>query len=341
MSSTLSKWLQSLAWGRVGISLILAAILSVTAVLVIHNFSKPQTFAVINAQSELLTYSVFNPELAVIYGSGLRISSWPDDNGSNRDDTCANGVIIPGVMSSVTYQRIEKNVLQISVEGKGEFRSDTDGVIPFDGELLLYKDETCGSPISNRFPIWGPGKIGSAFAMRSDGPGPILLSGSLEVFGRTIELGSLSGGAMYSAAQPLSIPSGGYVESYRPTNDQKTSNVAAEETALFGYVSLSDENGLGVHVTTETPQLQVSMPGVKENTNRIEIGLFAQVLNDPNILVLQLGFFLLALIWPISISLVSLSLSKRDPVLPIIDDNQNVHSVLPIDNTPLSPNEGT
>lgn len=305
--------LRSLAWGRVGISLLLAVIFSVLAVLVVHKVGKPQTFAVINARSEVLSYSVFNPELAIIYGSGLKISSWPDGGGVSRDGQCVGGAIIPDVMATVTYQRIEKNVIQISIDGKGELRSDQDSVAGFDGELVLYRDAECGDPVSNRFPIWGPGKIGSAFAMRSDGPGPILLSGSLEIFGRTIDLGPFrGGGAMYPATQPLTIPSGGYIESNRPGDREQSSNVAAEDTALFGYVSLSDEDGLGIHVTTETPELQISTPGVKENTNRIEIGLFAQVLNDPNILAIQLGLVLLALLWPISISAVSLALSRPE-----------------------------
>lgn len=307
------KTLRSLAWARVGVSLLLAVIFSVLAVLAIHMVRKPQTFAVINARSEVLSYSVFNPELAIIYGSGLKISSWPEDGGVNRDGQCVAGAIIPDVMATVTYQRIEKNVIQISIDGKGELRSDQNSVAGFDGELVLYMDAECGDLVSNRFPIWGPGKIGSAFAMRSDGPGPILLSGSLEVFGRTIDLGPFGGGgAMYSAAQPLTIPSGGYIESNRPDDGEQSSNVAAEDTALFGYVSLSEEDGLGVHVTTETPELQLSTPGVKENTNKIEIGLFAQVLNDPNILTIQLFLVLLALLWPMSISAVGLALSRPE-----------------------------
>ncbi|MHA6687646.1 hypothetical protein [Mesorhizobium sp. A556] len=330
MPFTWNNRLRSLAWGRVGISFLLAAVLSALAVLVIHMVRDPQTFAIINARSEVLSYNVFNPELAIIYGSGLKISSWPDDRGVSRDGQCVGGAIIPDVMSTVTYQRIEKSVIQISIDGKGEHRSDQNSVAGFDGELVLYMDAECGDLVSNRFPIWGPGKIGSAFAMRSDGPGPILLSGSLDVFGRTIDLGPFRGGAMYPATQPLTIPSGGYIESHRPGDGGQSSNVAAEDTALFGYVSLSDEDGLGVHVTTETPELQISTPGVKENTNRIEIGLFAQVLNDPNILAIQLTLVLLALLWPISMSVVSLSLSR-----PELESQNDDPPSIELNSTPL------
>lgn len=309
MPSTWSDRFKAISWRRVATSFLLAIVLSVATVGILSLVRKPQTFAVIDARSEFMEFSVFNPELSFIYGTGFRISSWPD---GSKDGKCASGALAPDVMSRVSYQRVEKQGLVVLIDGKGEHRLDDGSAGSFDGEVLLYADATCGQLISNRFPIWGPGKIGSAFSMRSDGPGPILLEGSLATYGRTIDLWPFGrGGAIYSAAEPLTIPSGGYIESNAKAL-QAEDPVADELTALFGYVALSDEPGLAVHVTTETPRLQISTPGAQPNSSRIEVGLFAQVLNDPTILAAQIFLILLVLLWPITIDLVGLAVSGGD-----------------------------
>lgn len=318
MLSTWSERLKSLSWLRVCLSFVFAILFSLLTLGLLSIVRTPQTFAVIKARSEIMEFKVFNPDLSIIYGGGLRISSWPD-SAAQLDKACVKGAIIPAVMSSITYQRIDGGELVIIVNGKGDLRRDDGKVIPFDGELVLFNDlsnpadtklEACGNLTSNKFPIWGPGRIGAGLSMRSDGPGPILLEGELATFGRTIDLGPLKGGAMYAAGEPIGLPSGGYVDSNGFEGDDDK-HVPAEQTALFGYVSHSaDEPGLGVNVTTETPRLQLSTPGVRQDSNRIEIGLFAQVLNDPSILAIQLFAVLFALFWPISIDLIGLAVSK-------------------------------
>ncbi|WP_395517831.1 hypothetical protein [Pseudorhizobium flavum] len=287
----------------------MAVLFSFAAVGALNLVSKPQTFAVIDARSEYVEFSVFNPELSIIYGSGLRVSSWSDDS---EDGQCVEGALLPGVMSLVSYQRIAERELVVTISGKGE-RLNGGIATPFNGEVVLYTDaEECGALTTSRFPIWGPGKIGSSLTMRSDGPGPILLEGTLETFGRTVDLWPFGrGGAIYSAGEPLTIPSGGFVES-DAENFDSLGKIPDEQTALFGYVSMSDEPGLSVQVTTETPRLQVSTPGVREDSSRIEVGLFAQVLNDPTILAGQLTLVLLVLLWPITIDLVGLAFSGSD-----------------------------
>lgn len=154
-----------LAWRRVGASFGLALLLSlIVNFLLLWFAAQPHTLAVINGRSEFASFSVFNPELTIIYGNGLRISSWPD---SSRDGKCAEGAVLPGVLSIVSYQRVEQNVLQITVNGPGELRLDDSRTEPFDGEVILYEDAECGQLVSKRFPIWGPGKVGSAFSMQS------------------------------------------------------------------------------------------------------------------------------------------------------------------------------
>lgn len=309
MPSISSDWLVAVSWRRLATSFLLAIVFSLAALGALNLVRKPQTFAVINARSEFMEFTVFNPALSIIHGAGLKISG---SGGEGEEDKCTQGAFLPSVLSRISYQRIEKQALVIVIDGKGEHRRDDGSAEAFDGEVVLYTDEACGKLTANRFPIWGPGKIGSALAMRSDGPGPILLEGSLTIFGRTIDLQPFGrGGAIYSAGEPLAIPSGGYIES-NAAQLQATDPVPAELTALFGYVAFTEESGLDVHVTTETPRLQVSTPGVRENASRIEVGLFAQVLNDPTILAAQFFFILLVTLWPTAKEVVNFAVSGTD-----------------------------
>jgi hypothetical protein len=295
-----------LPWLRVGVSLALATLLAFGAVWGLFWFyGKPSTLTSIKARSELVTFDVFNPELAIIHAQGLRIGSWPD---ASRDDQCGAGAFLPGVGAKVTYQRVEQGALQITIEGAGELRTPAGGTVPFEGELLLFHDASCQPGLlANRLPVWGPGKIGSPFSMRSDGPGPILLSATLDVFGRTIDVPFFGkSGSIYVAIEEMAIPPGSFIESDRPLDGANEELALNPEGAMFGFVELSGEPGLSVFVSTESRQLGVTTPGARANSSRIDLGLFVQVLNDPGFLKIQLSFALLLLLAPKLTSAVDL-----------------------------------
>jgi len=301
-----------LAWARLGVSVALAVLLAALASYALHALSdNPRTLTAISARSEYASFSVFNPDLAIIYAKGLRIVTSSEANVENQ---CGSGVILPGVGSRVSYQRIEKNLLLITIEGKGELRDPRGKGLFFDGEIILQTDVTCdGAMLTNRLPIWGPGKIGSPFAMRSDGPSPTLLSGTLDVFGRTISVPVLNNsGSIYAAIDDMAIPPGSVVESERHRTRGGSLAVPDSESAMFGFIEVSEEPGFAISVSTESPELSITPPGARSNSSRIDLSLFVQVLNDPVFLQIQLFFVLLFLLWPIFIDAVGLAYSRND-----------------------------
>ncbi|WP_289730289.1 hypothetical protein [Rhizobium sp. S163] len=290
--------LRQLPWLHGCASLLLATVLAFGAIWGLFWFyGQPRTMTSIKAESELVTFHVFNPELAIIYAQGLRISSWPD---GSRDGQCGDGAVLPGIGAEVSYQRVEQAPLQVTVEGAGELRLSTGETVPFDGELLMFRDPSCAAGLlANRLPIWGPGKIGSPFSMRSDGPGPILLSATLDVFGRTIDVPLFGrSGAIYAAVEGMEIPPGSFIESDRPVEGARQEMGLDPAGAMFGFIDLSEKPGFSVFVSTESRQLGVTTPGARTGISRIDLSLFVQVVNDPGFLKIQLSLALLLFLVP-------------------------------------------
>lgn len=304
--------LKRLAWLRLGLSIVFAAGLALIATLALHGLSgKPRTLTSIDARTELISFSVFNPDLAILYAQGFRIVSWPD---GTLDSQCAAGAFMPGVGSRVTYQRIDKTPLLVIVEGEGTFRKADDEILPFNGELFLMADPKCdASLMANRLPVWGPGRIGSAFSMRSDGPSPTLLSGTLDVFGRTVSVPLWgNGGAIYVAIEDMAIPAGSLIQTDPITATNASSRAPNSDAAMFGFVGLSDEPGLSVSVSTESPELSITPPGARADSSHIDLSLFVQVINDPVFLKIQLFFALAFLIWPALMDAITLAHSRSE-----------------------------
>lgn len=307
--------LKQLAWLRLGTSIGLALGLAFLVTFALHLVSgKPRTLTSIEARSEFVSFTVFNPDLAILYAQGFRIFSWPD---GELDNECVNGAFLPGVGARVTYQRSAKGPLLATIEGEGKLRRLSGDILPFDGELMLVADaDKCRSPLlANRLPVWGPGRIGSAFSMRSDGPSPALLSGTLDVFGRTVAFPFWGkGGAIYAAIEDMAIPAGSLIQTDGMPAGNGGSSLPNSEAAMFGFVELSEEPGLSVSVSTESPQLSITPPGARADSSRIDLSLFVQVINDPIFLKIQLFFALAFLLWPALMDAINLVHSRSDDV---------------------------
>lgn len=305
MRSIWSSALQILAWQRVVAAFAISVVLTVLSLWVFGSLGGPRTFAVIQANSEYLKYRVFNTQLASFPADGFRVGLADD---TALEGQCLTGMVEPRLDGTVEYIRRTGSELIISLSAGGI----TSSGVSMDGPTSLVADETCSEATPVLLPVWGPGQVGDTFTVRSDGFGPILLSGSLEVFGRTIDLGWFGqGGAVYSASSdPMTIPPGGWL--WTDGGDAaKGSDLPPEEAALFGYVDRQAEHGLNVRVTTESPLLQIIAPGGRLDPGRIEIGLFAQALNDPNILRAQFALLIFLLLFPIMIDLVALATSRE------------------------------
>lgn len=305
MPLTWNRLLGLFAWQRVIAALAISVLLTLLTLWGFGSLGGPRTFAVIQANSEYLRYRVFNTQLASFPVDGFRIGL---SNDVKLEGQCLSGNLEPRLDGAVEYIRQSGGELIVTLEGGGI----TSSGVSMPGPTSLVADPDCAPSTTSMLPVWGPGQVGNTFTVRSDGFGPILLSGALEVFGRTIDLGWLGrGGAVYSAsAEPMTIPPGGWLW----TDGGETGGdkgLPPEEAALFGYVDVHAEQGLNVHVTTESPQLQIIAPGGRLEPGRIEIGLFAQALNDPNILRAQFALLIFLLLLPIMIDLVALATSKE------------------------------
>lgn len=302
MRSIWNSAVRGLAWQRVTAAIAISVGLTLGAIWVFGALGGPQTFAVIQANSEYLRYRVFNTQLASFPADGFRIGLSDD---AALEGQCLTGTIAPRIDGVVEYIRQADGPLIIALGNGGVVSSGA----AFDGLVSLVRDADCPGKPAAMLPVWGPGQVGDTFTVRSEGFGPILLSGTLEVFGRTVDLGWFGqGGAVYAASgQPMTVPPGGWIWT---DGDASGMALPPEEAALFGYVDAASEQGLNVRVTTESPMLQIIAPGGRLEPGRIEIGLFAQALNDPNILRAQFALLIFLLVFPIMIDLVALATSR-------------------------------
>jgi hypothetical protein len=294
--------LRGLAWTRIAAAVALSIIATLITIWLFGILGGPQTLAVIEAESEYVRYRVFNSQLASFPADGFRVG-YADE--ARIEGTCLSGMVEPRIDGSVEYIRQGSDPLLIVLEKGGS--NETTGT--FNGMTSLVADSECGEIGKFLFPVWGPGQVGDTFSVRSEGMAPLLNSGTVVVLGRTIDLGWLGeGGAIYStSSQPLTIPPGGWI--WTGEGDEA---LPPEEAALFGYADASPEKGLGVRVTTESPLLKMIAPGGTLEPMRIEIGLFAQALNDPNILRAQFALLIFLLVFPIMIDAVALATSRTE-----------------------------
>ncbi len=303
MLSIWTRLTARLAWGRVSAALGLSIAITLLTTLGFSALGGPQTLTVVQAHSEYVRYRVFNANLASFLTDGMRIGLADD---ASLEGLCASGTLTPQVDSVVEYIRQARSALIVTISAGGTLGTGA----TFAGMISLVADTTCPGKPPATLPVWGPGQVGDTFTVRSEGIGPMLLSGTLEVFGRTIDLGWLgSGGALYAASsQPMTIPPGGWIWSNGA--ERGDAQVPPEESAFFGYVNSAADTGLDVRLTTETPLLQIIAPGGRLEPSRVEIGLFAQALSDPNILRAQLSLLIFFLLFPIMIDLVGLATSR-------------------------------
>lgn len=269
--------------------------------------SIPATLAVIEGQTEYLSYRSFNPELSKFSANGFRVSFAADEH---LEGTCLEGTIAPDVDARISYTKRRGEALALHMDGKGGEIRKTSETVKFQADIALFADPACGERAVRKLPVWGPGRIGDAFTVREDGIAPTLLSGNLSLFGRTVNLGWLGqGNQLYPASsQSFALPPGGWLwTDGTPSSGDK---VSPEQAALFGFVEVEDEGALAMRLSTETPHLQIVAPGGRMEPDRIEIGMFVQILNDPNILKLQLFIFILFFLLPIVSDLVNVARSN-------------------------------
>ncbi|WP_119461353.1 hypothetical protein [Rhodospirillaceae bacterium SYSU D60014] len=262
------------------------------------------TLSIINAQVEKIEFRVSNAEQAVISVDNMRLSTE-----AAGPIACGRKEIEPALGSLVTYTSRRDEPLVIEVENYRRIGSQARRDAADEEKAIALVAEGCGSAQGMRLPVFGPGRLGDRLSQRFEGWSYLLLSGSLNVYGRTlsIPLPSFSaGGALYPAfSEPILLPAGSEL-------DTMLGAASDPRTALVGFATVTSGEPLDVAVSTAAEQINVHPPGSGTDPIRIEIGTFTQILNDPNVLRLSAYILILVLLLPIMIGLVSLAADERE-----------------------------
>lgn len=285
------------------------------------------TIAIVTARTPAVEFVVQSPSIAALRLSGLMIR-WEAGSTTKANvphQACLPGLLEPNIGTRVRYIRFEEEPVRIELLGaKGQpaasFRL-VQGNVPLDAEqsgyLVLEPLGTCAGRPESIFPIQGEVDIGQemAGATASDAGRPTpLIEGSVEIYGRTIDLpgwlstllqarhaaGSgdsrrLDGVYIYPAAK-LVLPPGSRIQEWAQNGVRR---------AWWGFAIIENRiNALTINVSTEASQFAIFRPGSGTGPELLKIGMFAQLLNDPNLQTLQLLVALFAALMGIGMQLV-------------------------------------
>lgn len=276
----------------------------ITAIIIscISLVGRPRTLTVINAEVESLEFSVSNPDQAAIDVENMRLIG--DVAGVTG---CFSGRLEPALSSTVSYSGRHNEPLLITIETVTGL--DGRGLASAAHDVQLVAD--CPGVEAVRLPVFGPGSLGDRLSQRADGWSYVLLSGSLNVYGRTLSIplpGFRAGGALYPAfEQPVVLPAASRVET--------RSGIAGRgsaDRAMIGFAEWRPDQPLQVAVSTAADEISILPPGAAAQPMRIEIGIFAQIFSDPNILRLQAYLLIFILLLPIVLDTIALALAGSD-----------------------------
>jgi hypothetical protein len=246
----------------------------------------------LTATSESVKFRVVNPDFAVIHISGMEAHS---SDPKAKLTGCVAGVVTPANGSSIEYRRGSDDFFKITIDSRFgspngtvfRFRPAAQNSMPFEvtaaTEFRAKKD--CGTPPA-RLPIWGPAKFGDRLSAPGESgdvtPG-LLSEGTIEVYAHAHDwlLGIKFPSSVYSV-QTFDLPPGSVLTAV---------DDAAEN--WIGTASVpSDGNGFEIRASTMSPNIALQLPHAPTGTKpqRIDLGQYAQYLNDPNVIQIQFFF---------------------------------------------------
>lgn len=267
------------------------------------------TIAVIQANSEFVSYDVTVPDLAQLRLAGYALTfESPGESMSlmknvpsptARKPLCLSGLLAPTVGSRVSYKRQESGPLAVVIERTDDKPAATFALTAGDASAALQKaswirletptgdDDTapCPGAASKRLPIYGPTRIGTPVrpeAAGEESASGVLIEGTIDLYAKTIEIGRWREGAnrVYpTAISMMNIPPGSQISEFLEKN--------AQPTPWAGFVKLNTDQALDIRVTTPATRIQMLRPGIGMEPETLAAGLFAQLINDPVVLSLQ------------------------------------------------------
>ena len=291
---------------------------------------RPIPITVISGKTEVLEFIVANEKLSTFDGRGFRIY------GNNVPETligqCVEGPVEPRLQSSVQYLILDRKIEveirppskkhlalpnNIQNDSSVSIKTKNDGWKTINGDVFLVLDtidQGCGELRASRFPVWGPGRIGSPLGYPRDGANPVLIEATLDLYGRSVPKGVLGGGdEIYPSLQrPLSIPPGSQLEtierSIASTENGRTEGPQGPLIqALRGFLLLAPAKASGafeIRLSTEARELWLYPPGTGLAPEKIVVGLFTQVFGDPTTAKIQVALLAFMVLLPITLEVL-------------------------------------
>lgn len=266
------------------------------------------TIAVIMAITEFVSYDVAVPELAQLRLSGyaLTYESASDSLlGKNlasptaKKPLCLTGLLTPNVGTRVSYKRIDTGPIVAVIERADGKPAATFSLSGAEAPAALQKASwirleastdpddkgACGGKPSLRLPVYGPSRIGTPLRPESVGEessSGVLIEGTIDLYAKTVELKHLNEGA--NRIYPTTV-----VQMDIPPGAELSQFVEKGEHAVpwAGFVKPNPDLALDARITTPANRIQILRPGIGIEPETLSTSLFAQIVNDPVILSLQ------------------------------------------------------
>ena len=197
----------------------------------------------------------------------------------------------PSQHARIQYQRVETEGFGIAIDpaagasATASLRPDDTQVEVIGGSLVVFADATCPGQFPTRLPIWGPAQFGSELRVSAEGHAGrgMLLNGKLVIYGHAHERLLLL--RMAPGLYPVSsidLPAGARLTVLNPDG-------SASSTPWWGVARVqASANGLLVEASTEARSIALFMPGTWAGVSRVDLGGFAQLIKDPNVLQIQI-----------------------------------------------------
>jgi len=284
--------------------------IGVVATALLYFLPSAPTIAVIGATTEFVAYDVVVPELSQIRLDGYSLTYEtatedlklaPRAAGPSKKPLCLSGLLVPTAGAHMSIRRVGSGPIVIVIEHYGEkpaARFEAPGAPPALSASSWVRLEAstdddadkgkvaCAQTAETRLVIYGPTRIGTPMRPHQAGSetsSGLLISGTVDLFAKTIELRQISEGAtkIYpTSISGMPLPPGAQISEY----------VAKDGTpsAWAGYARPDEENGaLDVRVTTPATRIQILRPGSGVQPDVLAANLFVQLTNDPTIVSLQ------------------------------------------------------
>jgi hypothetical protein len=275
------------------------------------------TVSVIHAVAEQMSFTVLVPEMSRLRLPGFsarteiaaaapRRATGSAALGASKA-LCPGGLLEPAAGTRITYRRIGDGPMRIvldRVDDKpvGEFKGQAQPVsreLAKASWLVLEAAEACEGTSAKRFPVQGVAEIGDELRPETQINEPSsapLLEGRIEIYGRTVDLLAFQKDRrprIYPVTE-MALPPGSRIAEAPPlvAGIGKAANASPEKAPWSGFAMI-DETALKIELTTEAPALALYRPGGAIEPEILNVGIFAQLTNDPNIVALQAAAVLL------------------------------------------------